>query len=366
LPDKHQFISLEDITRCGPIVFPVAYDPILKGHYPESVNNVRHYYNSPVFAKFAGRHYRLAGHTDLLIPDKLLRPTVRIIGTDENGEWIQDPEDAAELERWLNAGGEENINQWREQYHPKHNPNDVCNVIKDMAREYNITRFVIKGTEPKSGIDFYEFPHNANFDEIGQLLSQGRMGRVISFRTVGHLNEKFLGDNTLLVQERIPMDYEYRYFVINHELVAGAGCIDNNVPLDNEGHQQFHSAIEQDRYRPGEDHLDTWDKSIHGKLLSLARQIVALTRELEPDIHSYVIDVAINLDTGQPVMIERNEWQNAGLYATDTIRIPTAIQETVTMNPDTRQFAFTVRVDETSGAFCSVSDNTFKWLGIKF
>jgi hypothetical protein len=118
--------------------------------------------------------------------------------------------------------------------------------------------------------------------------------------------------NAYLVQEVIPMRYEYRFFVIRGKLVTGAGCVEEFTPLDNDG-KAFDSRVREYRSEecpsPIEDRRDILDQ-----FLAFAEKVVEeLTVEC-PEFDRYVLDVALGKDD-EPVIVEFNSESNAGFYA---------------------------------------------------
>jgi hypothetical protein len=250
----------------------------------------------------------------------------------------ENPDKSISPEQWEETYGEA-ARAWRLENNPRDRRDNIVNVIHCMIHDEGITRFVIKATKKKSGIAFVDFPEGADYDDIDEGLGEKGVGPA----SHGHLNGRLMREDALLVQERIPLGYEYRFFVVNHELITGAGCVFENTPLDNEG-EQFHATVARG-YHKQNDIIDSWNESIHGKLVSRARQIVETTRQLEPDAHSYCVDVGINLDTGEPVMVERGELDNAGLYASNFGLIADAVHRTATETVDTGRTPFSLLLD---------------------
>lgn len=126
--------------------------------------------------------------------------------------------------------------------------------------------------------------------------------------------------NAFLVQEHVPeLRFEYRVFVVNHQPVTAAGCIEEHTPLDADAdfseqlreHRQARSPVER---RP----------EIAHKLLSFARDVVADYREEVPSLTQYVLDVALD-GAGHPLVVELNGLLNAGLYASNPYRVAAAL-----------------------------------------
>lgn len=118
------------------------------------------------------------------------------------------------------------------------------------------------------------------------------------------------GQDNLIAQEYVPMEYEYRCFVVGNTLVTAAGCIEEFTPLDNQG-QRYDNQMRRNRQErtPVEP-----EPGIAGVLTNFARDAVdALALEV-PALRDYVIDVALGPE-GRPLIVELNSLLNAGLYA---------------------------------------------------
>lgn len=129
-----------------------------------------------------------------------------------------------------------------------------------------------------------------------------------------------------LVQEVIPMRYEYRMFVINGELVTGAGCVEDFTPLDNEG-EAFDSRMRDDRSlhvecpSPIESRPDLLQK-----YLTFAEKVVKELAVEHPEHDRYVLDVATSTN-GETVIVEFNGESNAGFYACNPMLITEALNK---------------------------------------
>lgn len=115
---------------------------------------------------------------------------------------------------------------------------------------------------------------------------------------------------SIIAQEFVAMDYEYRVYVVGQSVVAAAGCIEEFTPLDNNGH-----AFDTQLRRQRQAKTTVEEKPEIAKILTgFARDAVdALALEV-PELTDYVIDVALGAD-GKPIIVELNSLLNAGLYA---------------------------------------------------
>lgn len=119
----------------------------------------------------------------------------------------------------------------------------------------------------------------------------------------------------LMVQDFIPMTYEYRLFVVDGIIVTGAGAIERHTPADNR--TQFDASVAVDRSCETivEDRPD-----IVAKYLDFAAAII-------PDcpVSTFVLDVAI-VD-GSPVIVEFNPLHlgQVGLFASQPSLLANAL-----------------------------------------
>lgn len=135
---------------------------------------------------------------------------------------------------------------------------------------------------------------------------------------------RYEGDrNALIVQDKITMTHETRYFIVDGEPVSGAGCIEAHTPFDREPENIVgvtHAVFEVTR-NGGEIIADT---QAAAKMEAFVRGVAAELRAELPDLRHVVVDVALNAE-GDPIIIELNPYQNAGLYANDPDAIFTPV-----------------------------------------
>lgn len=180
-----------------------------------------------------------------------------------------------------------------------HDEHDVEQVLTRM-RGRGIDRFFLKGVRSKS----FRFPLEGaeSFREQMEDIDPWLMVQWEGIR------------NSVLVQEHVPMAYEYRTFVVGHEVVTGAGMVSAHTPLDNQG-EVFSSLVQKS---PGalEDSPVVSRPEVRDQLVSFAREVAIALHEEAPDMQEYVLDVALGKD-GSPLVVELNALANAGLYACD-------------------------------------------------
>lgn len=126
-----------------------------------------------------------------------------------------------------------------------------------------------------------------------------------------------------LVQEVIPMAYEYRFFVINGKLVTGAGCIEEFTPLDNRG-ENFDPRMREHRY-PSNGCPSPIESRIQllRNYIDFAEQVASELSLEHPEHDRYVLDVASKY--GETVIVEFNSESNSGFYASNPLLITEAL-----------------------------------------
>jgi hypothetical protein len=129
---------------------------------------------------------------------------------------------------------------------------------------------------------------------------------------------------SLIAQEFVAMEYEYRVFVVGNTLVSAAGCIEEFTPLDNQG-EAFDTQLR--RHRQAKTPVERAPE-IAGLLTDFAREAVAALAHEVPELTDYVIDVALGPD-GVPLIVELNSLLNAGLYASRPELVSRAMVATV-------------------------------------
>lgn len=179
---------------------------------------------------------------------------------------------------------------------------DLIDVLQGMFDD-GVRGFVVKGTAPKTLLAKFsltERPSALFSPEIPEDIYGASM----------HLEGKA---NVFLVQERLPLAHEYRVFMAGGTPAAGAGCIEHFTPLDNRG-DAFDTRLEGTRGSG----IITDDPAMTERLLDYARAAGAALYRADPGLgHAWVLDVAINTATNEPVVIELNPARNAGLYASN-------------------------------------------------
>lgn len=120
---------------------------------------------------------------------------------------------------------------------------------------------------------------------------------------------RFEGDHeALLLQDRIDMRYETRFFVVGQKVICGAACIEAHTPFDNRAEGRLDTVFET-RRNCGDRFVS---KTVRDRLLAAAKTFVAEIAAEMPVLQDYTIDLAIGADDA-PLIIELNPI-NAGFY----------------------------------------------------
>lgn len=179
------------------------------------------------------------------------------------------------------------------------------------AASHGVERIVLKRTSLKTGVYLIELsPHDSQqelTDKLFELLgwtavhAEGRPGQFV-------------------LQEYVPMGWEMRHFIVDGELITSAGCIEEYTPLnavtgaDSSGRPliaQYSDLLRKHRGTLGQPRTN--DVTAQPELAAQMRQCAANIARLHQG--TLVIDTAINLNTGQPLVVEFNDLPNSGLYA---------------------------------------------------
>ena len=121
--------------------------------------------------------------------------------------------------------------------------------------------------------------------------------------------------DTFLVQEWVPMRFEYRIFVAGGRPVTGAGSIIEHTPLFNDG-GAFSPLVRERRDDRAGDHGGpvVCRPDVVARFVEFAGVVAAELAAEAPDLRDYVMDVALGSD-GEPLVIELNAFENAGFFA---------------------------------------------------
>lgn len=132
---------------------------------------------------------------------------------------------------------------------------------------------------------------------------------------------------SLLVQEFVPMRFEYRFFVIGARVVTGAGCIEEHTPFDRRAREQGRFDSRAREHRGPSATID--DPELVARLRDFALEVASdLDAESgEGELDAYTLDVGLGPDD-EPLVIELNPIDVAGFYASDPYEIASHYRHT--------------------------------------
>jgi hypothetical protein len=119
-----------------------------------------------------------------------------------------------------------------------------------------------------------------------------------------------------LVQDFVAMTHEYRVFVVDGVPVAGAGCVEEHTPMDNDG-----SAfdVKTRRYRTTEVGQPRDSVLARPDIVEAYRRALPLfvgdLIAARPEMRTFVVDLC--MVNGKPAIVELNGMRNSGEYALD-------------------------------------------------
>jgi hypothetical protein len=160
-------------------------------------------------------------------------------------------------------------------------------------------------------------------------------GDGLFFEDIGFHFARFEGDPAaLLVQEKITMTHETRFFVIGGKVISGAACIENHTPQQTPYHDDVLPPHWEITRNSGEmdtrEHMDRKRTAL--AMWNFVHDVCTEIAEEAPELHSYVIDVALGAD-GKPLVIELNPVASSGIYANNIGYIFDAIVEYAKVAP---------------------------------
>lgn len=159
-----------------------------------------------------------------------------------------------------------------------------------------------------------DIPADADADRLAQ----------IAIRAFEYDLMRIEGDrDNILIQEKIPMTHETRFFVARGRVVSGAACIEEHTPLDREPGTDILAPVFEIRRNGGQ---RVRDEDVAKRLVAFAERAAEMIVAEEPELRNFVLDAAIGPD-GKPVMIELNPLVGSGLYANDPKAIAEAFVE---------------------------------------
>lgn len=177
---------------------------------------------------------------------------------------------------------------------------DLVERLVQMATQGK-TNIFLKVTLLKFGIFRFTLPAGATADDVRAVLREE-----IDYGMI-YLEGR---QDMFLVQESVPMFFEYRVFVVNGQAVTGAGAVEEHTPLDNT--RPFNTLVREDRAACS----DAEDRPtlVNGLLLPFARIVINQLADEVPELRNYTLDIAVGEDS-RPLVVELNSMLNSGFYA---------------------------------------------------
>ena len=148
--------------------------------------------------------------------------------------------------------------------------------------------------------------------------------------------------SAFLLQEYVPLEHEYRMFLVGGRPVTGAGCVEEFTPLY-AGANPFDARTRRVRgvqFSLGEEELEAVEldeemgPGAAGSPVEESPELVARYREaaaaLAPKlpVEAVVVDFAHRPDRDEVVMVEANGLSNSGLYASQPSLVVEALLKT--------------------------------------
>lgn len=194
---------------------------------------------------------------------------------------------------------------------------DLCTRITEL-HQAGIQKVVVKQAARKTGLVVIETSPSRE-KVVSRLLSEDALGWSL-IRMAGTVG-------AFSLQEWIPMTYEYRLFVVDGDVITGAGNIEEYTPYNlyddfgNEGYlasdlreMGFDSRIR--KYR-GNQIAASHDSAPESKPDLVERYLLRGQELAEEHPGTYTLDLALNEATDEIVVVELNTLPNSGFYASD-------------------------------------------------
>lgn len=194
-----------------------------------------------------------------------------------------------------------------------------CELLSEMSLMYKdgVRSFIIKSTTEKTFVERIDLKNNLddNYfinDNIVKILGQDMSWDFVS---------KEGSKNTVMLQECIPMNKEYRFVVINNKLKCGAGVVSSHTPLDNNGDDFDLKVLDKN-------HIIEMDTSYLKEMKIFANNFIEDERS-KFFKGTYILDIAYNEDSKNFCIIELNPFHNFGLFA---MNAKTLLEESLKIN----------------------------------
>ena len=119
----------------------------------------------------------------------------------------------------------------------------------------------------------------------------------------------------LLLQEKMIMNYETRFFVVNGEIVTASGRVIDFVPTRKSIRNPFYYADKAVAYQShSNDNQEVEVNPYYNYMLDYVKDMINTIKDNEKDSPTCVIDIAWSPREQSPVLVEINSISNSGLY----------------------------------------------------
>ena len=200
----------------------------------------------------------------------------------------------------------------------KDDSTDILHWLAARHRDHGVQRGVVKAASTKGGI------WSIMLDSDPEVISR----RLLEAMDWGYMNLEG-ASNGVLAQDALELQYEYRLFVVDGEVVSGAGCVEEFTPLDRD---QFSGPFDA-RVRRTRGHLHQGEPSFVEERQTIVAQLIEFGMRIARE-HGGTFGLDVALDAGKvtaeypfgtPVVIELNTIHNSGLYASDPWAVTAAL-----------------------------------------
>ena len=191
---------------------------------------------------------------------------------------------------------------------------DVVELALTRARK-GIERLVVKFAASKTGLTVIDLHPEMSREDVHDALMSSSDGWEL-IRLAGRRR-------TLLVQDWIPMAYEYRLFVVDGRIITAAGCVEEHTPYSRpDVDTRFDARLRERRGNQITAELDTPVVERPDLVTRFLLAGVPIAARFDGTVS---IDLALDAERDEIVVVELNTLPNAGLYATDADAVHRAL-----------------------------------------
>lgn len=195
-------------------------------------------------------------------------------------------------------------NSLRTIIHAGYNPSEGVSLTEAVLQlhQQGHREVFIKAVRAKTGFWKFPLPEVMTEKEASNLIEENLEWATIRMEGT---------PDAFTVQSSVRMMYEYRFFVVNHQPVTGAGMVAEFTPFNNTAASPFNAYMRAERGKEV-----SFQPELMEKYLRFVDKIADEMKQENPELHSYVVDVAINPEE-ETLVVEFNSLLNSGLYASN-------------------------------------------------